>query len=398
MKIRRIGLKFNYNRFPAFSLVELMISLMIVAIVGGVAVTAFFITYGSYRQSDDLVTAAQEIELAMAALRPQFTNIGLGMPDNSQKNGSFNISFTGPNNTHQPIMAYMGDITRDNRDWGGPVTLGNGNAHNDVKVATNFIQDRINNNNDEVFAGRELFYTWAVPTGMRVHRSSEWPGNNDRTWFTSDPSEPVINFMMLNDGDVGRLVDFTHDYGRKIGIVSEDRGANIRSWFLFPSFGIPLLVDEYDFVTNPIDISQNTIRARVSPYSVTNHPFGVSNDLRLGGSIYGLEEVHLVQTACIFSDGKDLIQRIYGNTIRNHTDRVLATNVLGVYFVFNDERKILTMYTIARGNSRSEVSQAYNREYLRSKFPSYVNTNDLVPAADMGYRMLVESMTWRIIN
>jgi hypothetical protein len=270
--------------------------------------------------------------------------------------------------------------------------LGNGNAHNDVTAAANFVTSR----NNGVFAGRELFYVWAIPTGVRVHRGAQWPGNAARTWFTSNPTEAAINFMMLSSGDVERLEKFSYNYSQAIGISRANRGANTRSWFLLPSLRVPLLIEDD---TDAIDIGNNTVRARVSPYS-ENHPYGANNNLRLGGSLYGLEEVHLVQAACIFTDGNNLTQRVYDN-IRDYTDYVLATNVLGVYFVYDDQRRILTMYSVARGNFRTEVRQADNREYLRSKLPAsvYSLADSLIPnTSGLGYRILVESMTWRIIN
>lgn len=390
MKTNKIdfNLVFKNWRFPAFTIVELMIVIVIIAIVGGVAISAFFMTYRSYRQSDDHITAAEEVEFAMAALRPQFSNIGLGMPNNLEGQGSFNISFTGPDADSQPIMAYMGDIKRVNTAWGGPITLGNGNARNDL---TSFVTER---NDEGVFAGRELFYVWAVPTGVRLQRGSEW--SKERTLFRSDIKDDVIEFKMLDRGDVRKLRDFTYDFDRQIGISNVNRGANTRSWFLFPSFRIPLLV-EGSSTQNAIDEASDTIQARVSPYSFYDHNTG--HDAIFEGSIFGFEEVHLLQAACIFSNGDKLIQRTYGESIRDYTDRELASNVLGVYFVFNDVRRMLTMYTIARGNFKEEVPKAHNRFYLKSKLPEFAPApEDLVSDADMGYRILVESMTWRIRN
>ena len=372
-------------RFTAFTVVELMIVMLVFAIVGGVTVSAFFITVGSYSQAEDHVNAAREVEFAMNTLRPQFSNIGLGMPNNSASTGSFNISFTGPIGSN-PVMAYMGDRTWSNRSWGGPVTLGVKGAHTDI-TNPSFLSNTPEPGT-RAFAGEELFYVWSVPTRIRLQRGSDW--NNGKRVFSSESTEP-ISFKFLESGDVRKLVDYVYDYGRRIGVTNSNRGANVRSWIVFPSFRVPLLIEE-DGTYYGIDQTNDIIRASVSPYSYDS----LAADYTFEGSLQGYEEVHLVQAACIYAENGNLIQRIYED-VTNFTDIVLATNVLGVYFVFDDDRRILTMYTVACGNTYAGIASAYNREYLMSKLPSHVPIS-FIDNADRGYRILVESMTWRIRN
>jgi len=373
-------------RFPAFTIAEIMIVLLITAIVGGVAVSAFFITLSSYSQTEDQVNAAREVEFAMNALRPQFTNIGLGMPNNSAGTGSFNISFTGPAYNPQPVMAYMGDRTWVDRSWGGPVTLGMNGAHNDITNQALLARTPVAG--ARVFAGEELFYAWSVPTNIRLQRGSEW--NNGTRIFSSESTDP-ISFTFLESGDVRRLADFEYNFGRRIGVSNANRGASVRSWIVFPSFRVPLLIEE-DGMYEGIDQYSDIIRARVSPYS--SDPYG--GNYTFEGSLQGYEEVHLVQAACIFVHEGILYQRIYED-ITNYTDNILASNVLGVYFTFDDERRILTMYTVAYGNTHAGISSPYNVEYMKSQLPDHVPIS-FIDNANRGYRILVESMTWRIRN
>lgn len=393
MKTNRINLNFFFNsrRFPAFTVIELMIVIIIVALVGGVAVESFYVTFLSYRQTEDYIIAAEEVEYAMATLRPQFTNIGLGMPNNSEGEGYFPIMFTGPEGNH-PIMGYMGARSiLIPKDWGGPVTLGKGDAHNNItnNDSAYFVTER---NNSGVFEGRELFYAWAVPTGVRINKQVQ-------KYFCSenkDNDSPTREFELLEPGDAQRLRDFNVDLGRVIGLSNQNRGGNIRSWFLFPSFKIPLLLDDGYSV---VDTTNNKIFASVSPY-IGDHPIVAdSGDTKFEGNLFGFEEVHLVQAACIFSNGDELIQRIYGEGIDSYMDITLATNVLGVYFVFDDERRILTMYTVTRGNNHGESTEVYNRAYLRTKLPDYAPDDFIISVnRNNDYRILVENMTWRIRN
>jgi hypothetical protein len=340
----------------------------------------------AYEQTDDHITASYEMEYAWNELRPQFTNIGLGMPNNSALTGSFNISFTGPG-ADQPIMAYMGDITRTNKDWGGPVTLGIRGAHNDPTNSDNMVTAR---NTDGVFAGEELFYAWAVPTNERLAKSSEWSAIGSATSFSSGNADSEIAFRFLDTGDsITRLKSFSYN-GRHIGISDDNRGADIGSWILFPSFKIPLLIDS---------IGVETLTVRVSPYSFFNTSLTAprSNSVNLEGTMNGLEEIHLLQAACLFTENGRLVQRIYGKSISDFTDKVLAVNVLGTYFVFDDVRRLLTVYIAARGNSRSVVPHDANSNYLALRLPDFVPGN-FIASADMGFRILVESVTWRIRN
>jgi type II secretory pathway pseudopilin PulG len=372
-----LNLIFKKMRFPAFTIAEIIIVILVVAVVGGVAISAFLITFGTARRAEDQVIAAQEVEYAMNALRLHFTNIGLGMPNNSGGTGSFNISFTGYG-SNQPIMAYMGDVNRNNRNWGGPVTRGVGNARDNPHDSSRFITTP---NANGVYAGEELFYAWAVPTNVRLSRG---PWGSDKTEFKN--GQPVV-FGFLDSGDVKRLTDFSYDFGRHIGISNANRGASLRSWILFPSFRIPLLIDGG---SGAIDEANAELSVTVSPYS---------DPVVFEGYLHGYEEVHLLEVSCIFSDGNRLIQRRYDDLV-NFTDRVLAHNVLGVYFVFDNVRRILTMYTVARGNSPSEVNSAHNLAYLSSKLPSFVPITFMERAnrGEKGYRVIVENMTWRIRN
>ena len=386
MRKNNYNLRLRRAHYPAFTLNELLISMMIVAIVGGAVIYALAIITKTFGQADDQTSASYEMEYVWKELSPQFTNIGLCMPNNSALSGSFNISFTGPA-TDQPIMAYMGDYTRADREWGCPVTVGKKGAHIAPTDSANMVRAK---NSDGVYAGEELFYAWAVPTNERLSKTSDWATTiGSATSFSSNQISADITFKFYDGVDsVQKLANFTYN-GRRIGISTTKRGANVSSWILLPSFKIPLLIDAID---------TETVTVRISPYSYFDDSHTPRVDkVNFEGIMNGLEEVHLLQAACLFTENRRLIQRIYGNSINEFTDKVLGVNILGTYFVFDDERRLLTMYIAGSGNSPSAMPHSFNVDYLASRLPSFVPYN-FIASDDQGFRIIVESITWRIRN
>ena len=138
-------------RQRAFSLTEILIAVIVVAIVGGALVSAFFSFSLSYSHTEDYTTAREEIENALGALSSQLSNAGLGMPNNRDDKGSFAVAFAkGDNVTVAPVMSLMG---KKGEAWGGPIT-----------VATDDLPDgAVKTLNSGYYSGSELYYAWAVP-------------------------------------------------------------------------------------------------------------------------------------------------------------------------------------------------------------------------------------------
>lgn len=177
----------NYRK--GFSLIELLISITILSIVGWVSVSALHLMYTSFWQTDDHITARSEIEFAFNELRPQFTNIGLAMPNSKSGHGSFADAFTG--------------LTTDIGSMTVPISVDNG--------------------------GSRLLYAWAVPTGVKIGTNAS--GKIKIVAGDGEATEPLpISADALTD-----LRNFSYN-GRNIGI-------NSRPWILFPSLRIPLRID-----------------------------------------------------------------------------------------------------------------------------------------------------------
>lgn len=279
------------RRNRAFSLVELLIAMTILVIVGGVAVSALSLMFSTFRQTDDHTTARSEVEFALNELRPQFTNIGLGMPNSAASSDSFARGFTG--------LPFAAGMT-------APVSVDAG--------------------------GSRLRYAWAVPTGLRL----------DATNYQIESGD-IVPALALPAGVTA--------------IVTADGPNDPNSWMLFPSLKIPL-------------------------YRDTSGTVKVHNGFK--GTLNGHAEVHTLKIAQLYVDNGKLIQMIYGGETK-----ILAHNIVGASFTFDRATRLLSMAIATRGNSVGDPGAG---------IPAILPPGMTISDTDRSYRIIVETMTWRIKN
>ena len=357
-------------REKAFSLVEVLVAILLTGILGGVAVGSLLLALGLYNQTDDYISASEEMESVTQLLAREITHVGLGMPNNRQGMGSFATAFV--LSIDPPFMALMG---HQGQSWGGPITLGRENP-GDIYASSDILEtSRKTVDGREIFHGPELYYAWGVPTGVKaqvttlgVRRGSRMVHNGETVTFRLYP---------YSSGQSGqeRLENFTHD-GKKMGLVARN-GRNPLSWILFPTLRIPMLVNNID---------GNEVNVTLAPDARA----------KLTGSLNGIEEVHLIQTARLFlNSDNELIQLIFGSDYTNsatETQRVLARNIIGLHFSYDDRLRILTMYVAARGSQR-------DAETATGTPPGWPDFAPPLAARDTGnYRILVNQVRWRIRN
>ena len=176
-----------------------------------------------------------------------------------------------------------------------------------------------------------------------------------------------------------RLQNFQYDL-RNIGIVASGAsgGKNPSSWILFPSLMLPMLVKTI--------VSADVLSVDVAPGSPIN----------LKGISVGFEEVHLLQAARIYLDtqSEELVQLIFGSDFTDaakNTRKVLARNIVGLYFSFDPEMRLLTMYVAARGSDSHPVV----RTEQPAGWPSFAPP---LSHEARRYRILVNTLIWRIRN
>ncbi len=393
-----------YKRLRAFTLTELLISVVIMTLLGGAAIASFWLLLGVFSQTEDRTGAREEIEFVFQTIGREVTNISLGMPNNRGGKGTFAESFRGRNGS--PIMAQMGNL---NEDWGGPVTIGlqpplTGNNYGDAgKVKT-----RVSFNGSQVAIGTVLFYAWGVPMTTTISNVTSVLKANSKNWgpFGTNGTAPeTLVFELVQAQGVQALIDFQYD-GRPSGIVAGNNSqVAMRSWVVFPTLRIPMIVEGW--VTHA-GATGGAPLAGSPPNSVTMTAAPGSRKA-LSGFLSGFDEFHSVQACRIFlNDRAELVQEIYGSNFlpdsgavfsKSSTVKVLAHNIAGVCFVYDSERRLLTMYIAARGvTSLDEEDRNAQPHSWPVVSDQDVNNRIKLSSDDMTYRVLVESKTWRIRN
>ena len=374
-------------RRRGFTFVELMVAIIIVAIVGGTLASALMSFYDSYSHTEDYTLGREEVERAFQMVAQDFSNAGLGL---SLDGGQFAAAFYA-GGKEPPLMAHMGDINRENMEWGGTVTVADGDLPDKaVKTKTS----------SGCYVGHSLYCVWAVPTGVLLSPDFgvspalprdtskgcvNYEKNKEIAAYWNDAEKPLLKLYPVNGASgIGRLRAFKTDRGREIGVLTEMK--NHRSWIVLPSFGVPLLVE---------GVKAEHLEARVAPFALESPAFTTPDKkILLGGQLRGLEEVHLLQAVRLqVRDGR-LIRSIYEEHKKAPIEEVIAENIAAVCFRFDPASHLLTMTLAARGINNPRVSPGIPESWPKDEAP----VEDYFSVGDRNLRLLVESMTWRIRN
>ena len=374
--------KISGKRARAFTFTEVLISMIIIAILGGIAAVALWLFFNSFSQMDDLSSAEWELNHAVQRLNQDFLLIGLGMPNNMMGEGSFARAFRGSNPA--PTVASFGppDGTADGDPawaWGSPVTVSAPTlpANQNIPVPVPNVAN--------VFTGPQLFYAWGVPTGVRASivnmgLGETSAGNNLELQLMQRQVSPTE----LRPGGAF-LGDFRWD-GRHIGLQATNAagsGDNLRSWLLLPTLRLPMRATtltntELNVVIVPNDAGPpdtDTVRSSME------RPF---TEL--------LDDIHLIQAARLYLHPDRELRRVFLTTPGNQPEEVLARNVVGLLFVHNRASRLLTMHIAARGNERNPPGWRLNRDLLHPDLSAQITAEDAL------FRIVVKRLTWRIRN
>jgi prepilin-type N-terminal cleavage/methylation domain-containing protein len=353
----------------AFTFVEFLISIVIVGVLGGAALMLLWFSISSYAQMDDYTSAEQEMEYAVQRLSRDFAMIGLGMPNNRKGVGSFASTFF---STNAPVMAFFGSSADEK--WGGPVTVANTTTGSEYSATT--IRNPGLVDNPDVFGpggsayvGPELYYVWAVPTGVKARFRT--PGGEAEV----KKNDEVELFQLYAPNGTGKNYLEKFPYDGINGNFDPSAGTNsVRRWLLFPTLRIPMRADEW---------KSDVLMTRVAPESVKD----------VKGTLMGLDEIHLIQAARLFRNSHNELERVVFDTPSSSTSDILAHNVVGLYFTYNPESRLLTMHLAASGEEVDGVG--HNSRAQPKNWPSWLPP---INSDDLRRRIVTKSLTWRIRN
>lgn len=189
------------KRSRAFTLTELLISLLITGIVMSAVLTIFFSVFESYSFHQDISEAKQRGQIALAAISPFISGAALGVPNAP---AAFQTAFTSPGPTagvKKTAAALLPAAA--NKKFNGPVQLASG----DITLPGVVGSDDI--------TGPELWLVYGVPSGIGVEDDFEVDNDEKNVLLTGSPSSQYF------DKDTNTL----------------------KSWVVFPACTAPLFVE-----------------------------------------------------------------------------------------------------------------------------------------------------------
>jgi hypothetical protein len=355
-----------------FSFAEVLIALLIMAVVGAAMLGSLWILSTFLSQTEEYAAAQQEMETAFQTIGAQIGNAGLGMPNNKEGQGSFAESFYSA--ATPPAMAAMG---AKSEDWGGPVTLA---TAPDLKADSFVTGKRTLPDGQEVYAGPVLYCAWSLPTGVRV-KALESPGSE-----IAQGDEVKLQF---SGGDMEILESFQYD-GREVGISQKNSPpaskASTRRWITFPTARVPFWLSGWD--------NGGVSRAGGSDGQVNGAVAVMAPESRMGFNrpLSPYEEVHLVQFCRLYLKDDELIQEFFDTGLQpaDRVTKVIAKGIAGLYFTFDPEKRLVTMYIAARGNTPASGGSASPADWPEFAPP--------ISASNLKYRILTGIIRWRIRN
>lgn len=178
----------------AFTLVELLISVVIVGIIGGAAASLLYSYIGSFEQTSDYVTARQRGESVLAILERPILHASLGIPESPDLVATSMDYVTKADSVFQKAFTDSA---------GGP-------------IINTWYHPVVTSSPDRSLEGAELRIVYAMPSGV-VQKSGV---------FVNDAS-----IVSLDLSGSAPLVD-----------VAAPSRLQLDSWITFPTLGFPLYV------------------------------------------------------------------------------------------------------------------------------------------------------------
>lgn len=193
--------------FKAFTLAEILTSILIIGVVMGAVITLFYSVFESYQFHQDITAAKQNGQNALAAIQPYISASALGVPNHKD---AFKNAF----DKHQGIDKKASAILpgENDNDFRFKTTVQIASAGKAVTPASD----------DDEYSGDELWLVYAVPSGTGVEEDFEVESGGSEV-LLKDPlnAAPYSNHIVIN-------------------------GASVKSWVAFPGSSYPMFINKID--------------------------------------------------------------------------------------------------------------------------------------------------------
>jgi prepilin-type N-terminal cleavage/methylation domain-containing protein len=187
----------------AFTLVEILVSILILGVVMSAVLTIFYSVFESYQFHQDINEAKQRGQIALAALQPYVINAGLGLP---QENVFFEVF------KDRSTILIKNSANKNDA----------GNFRSSVQIATSRDASSLEN------SGKALWLVYSTPSGAGV--------NYERVVEKDDAG---VDFKEA-DGEIEKLDD--------LDLVENApaNAANLKGWISFPGSRSAFYVTDID--------------------------------------------------------------------------------------------------------------------------------------------------------
>lgn len=199
----------------AFTLVEILISILILGVVMSAVMTLFFSVFESYKFHQDMMEAKQRGQVALAAIQPYISASAMGLPN---RETPFQTSFTLSSGVLKTASALLPADAQ--KKFTSPVQIASGDI-----VVSGVV------NSDDI-SGSALWLVFAVPSGIGVENDFQIDGTGTEIELTSAPPADLL----IKDTN------------------------SMKSWVAFPGSTAPMFVNS----VNPSDGKKITLAARTA--------------------------------------------------------------------------------------------------------------------------------------
>lgn len=205
----------------AFTLVEILVSILILGIVMSAVLTIFYSVFESYQFHQDINEAKQRGQIALAAIEPYVINAGLGMPNTKS---SFQKAFNG-------LTALL--PATENLKFEIPVQI----ARNGVVPTTDKIK------------GDEVWLVFSVPSGAGINYKYSFTDGEKKS--ISDATDSIVNIADLD-------------------LVTTENRTTFKGWLTFSASLAPFWVTTFNKSTKLLEV-QTDLRQVVNAFDEVHY-------------------------------------------------------------------------------------------------------------------------------